>query len=364
MPTPRDPSDLVLRHVRELSPYSPGEQPRDQNWTKLNTNENPYPPSPRVAEAVVQSVAGVRLYPDPRSSRLRQAISEHHEIGENRVFVGNGSDEILNLLVRAFCGSGRPVGMTDPGYSLYPVLAAIQNTEIIKVPFDRSMQLDPERIANSGAHLFFLTSPNAPTGVGFRLIDLARLLELFSGLLVVDEAYAAFSKEDAVSLLESFPHVAITRTFSKSYSLAGLRVGYLLAAPPVVEALDRIRDSYNVNLVSQEGARAALADRGYHQETVARIVSTRDSCIQRFAELGWFTYPSQSNFIFTEPVSGDGKSGPAVARSLQSFLRENRILVRYFDGSPLTERFLRISVGTETEMELLFVEIQTWLETV
>jgi histidinol-phosphate aminotransferase len=360
MPTTSNPSDWALPHVRELHPYTPGEQPDETNWIKLNTNENPYPPSPRVAEAVDAALAGLQRYPEPRSDALRKGIAEYHKVAENRIFVGNGSDEVLNLLVRAFCGAGRPVGTTDPSYSLYPVLAAIQNAELVRVAFDRDMKLDPSLIASSGSSLFFLTSPNAPTGVGFARDGLERLLDLFPGLLVVDEAYAAFADEDAIPLLGSYRHLAISRTLSKSHGLAGLRVGYLLADPSVVQVLDRIRDSYNVNRLSQAGALAALLDRGYYRETVARIVATRDLCMGKFHALGWFTYPSQANFIFTEPVSAQGARGAAVARDLEGFLRDHRILVRYFAGSRLTERFLRISVGTESEMEALFGEIDLW----
>ena len=237
-------SDLALPHVAKLHAYTPGLQPVEPGWVKLNTNECPYPPSPRVAEAVRREVgedgASLRLYPNPASAPLRAAVARLHGLAPENVCVGNGSDDILNLLVRAFCGSAAAAGYTVPSYSLYPVLVGMQDGASEIVPFDRTMRLPVERIAASRSRIFFLTSPNAPTGVAFANGELERVLAAFPGILVVDEAYAPFADEDAVPLLARHPRLVITRTLSKAYALAGIRVGYALAHPEVIGLLDQI----------------------------------------------------------------------------------------------------------------------------
>lgn len=348
----------------ELHPYTPGLQPKGEGWVKLNTNENPYPPSPRVEEAI-RAEAGVRLrlYPDPGSRRLREAIGKHHGLNAAQVCAGNGSDDLLNLLVRCFCDSSHPAGFCVPSYSLYPVLLAIQNGQCKTIPFDRSMELDVDRAAGCGATILFLTSPNAPTGVGFSNETISRLARSFPGLLVVDEAYADFAEENAAALLGTHPNLCVVRTFSKSYALAGARVGYLLGSPELVALVDRVRDSYNVNRLSQAAALAAIGDQDYFQAIVGKIKYTRDFYLRQFREeRGWFTYPSQANFLFTEPKDSRGGTGPEVAGALYEFLSERKILVRYFPSDGLTSSFLRISVGNETEMLALSDTIDLWLK--
>jgi len=389
--TPPDFDSLALPHVAALHAYTPGLQPTEPGWIKLNTNECPYPPSPAVAKAVAAELgadgaagevgAALRLYPEPTSAVLRAAIAAHHNTtlsaaGINgtsalrvaNVCVGNGSDDILNLLVRCFCAegagqgseSGRAAGFTLPSYSLYPVLVGIANGQSIEIKFDRSMRLPLEQIASSGAAIFFLTSPNAPTGVGFSAAQIEALLAAYDGLLVVDEAYAPFAREDAVGLLARYPRLIVVRTFSKAYALAGIRVGYCLAHERVIALLDRVRDSYNVNRLSQAAALAALGDPQYYAHVIAQICATRDAALIRFAEQGWFCYPSQANFLFVEPRNGRGEAGAAVAQAAYDFLRERRILVRHFP-SPLTAPFLRITVGTDAQMLTLWHTLQEWL---
>lgn len=359
-----------MPHVTKLHAYTPGLQPGEAGWVKLNTNECPYPPSPRVAEAMRREVgadgAALRLYPNPKSSPLRAAVAQLHGHGlrEENVIVGNGSDDILNLLVRAFCTQEAAAGYTFPSYSLYPVLVEIQDGQKTIIEFDRSMRLPLERIAASPAKAFFLTSPNAPTGVAFSNAELAQVLASFRGLLVVDEAYAPFAREDAVPLLAAHPRLVITRTLSKAYALAGIRVGYALAHPAVIDLLDRVRDSYNVSRLSQAAALAALGDGAYYAGVVERIQATRDRCVAEYAERrGWFTYPSQSNFIFTEPKNARGESGAAVAKAAYDFLYARKVLVRYFPGHALTASFLRISVGTDDEMRVLSETLDAWQKT-
>jgi histidinol-phosphate aminotransferase len=398
-----EPSSLALPHVTRLHAYTPGLQPGEAGWVKLNTNECPYPPSPRVAEAIRREIgedgATLRLYPNPKSGPLRAAVAKlhGHDLTAANVCIGNGSDDILNLLMRGFVASGHGVGrgvpaepfrksqgaessdkrltgdgspypdavagFTLPSYSLYPVLVEIQNGATSVIEFDRSMRLPFERIAASSARIFFLTSPNAPTGVGFANADLERVLQSFRGLLVVDEAYAPFARENALPLLGRYPNLVVTRTLSKAHALAGIRVGYALAHPDVIAVLDRVRDSYNVSRLSQAAALAAVEDPNYYETIVAKIRETRDRCVRSFAqERGWFTYESQANFIFTEPKNPRGESGPGVAKAAYDFLYANKVLVRHFPSHALTTSFLRISVGTEDEMLVLNRTLDAWIK--
>ncbi len=359
------PADLSLPHVAKLHAYTPGLQPTEPGWVKLNTNEFPYPPSPRVAEALRREIgedaASLRLYPNPKSTPLRTAVAKLHGLGEENVVIGNGSDDILNLLVRAFCAPDSAVGFTLPSYSLYPVLVEIQDGRTNIIEFERSMRLPIEKIAASSARAFFLTSPNAPTGVAFANSDLEKILGSFRGLLVVDEAYAPFAEENAVSLLAHYPNLVVVRTLSKAYALAGIRVGYALAHSEIIDLIDRVRDSYNVNRLSQAAALAALGDQAYYESVVAKVKATRDraiaDCVSR---RGWFTYPSQANFIFTEPKNARGEAGPVVSKSAYSFLTSRKVLVRHFPGHALTAPFLRISVGTDAEMAVLSESLDAW----
>jgi histidinol-phosphate aminotransferase len=360
---PSEISRLAAAHIRTLHAYTPGLQPTEPGWIKLNTNESPYPPSPRVAEAIAHEAGdALRLYPDPNSRALRRAFARIYGVGEDWAFVGNGSDDVLNLLVRAFGGAGRPVGFTAPSYSLYPVLVAIENGESRPVEFTREMRLPLAELARTPASIVFLTSPNAPTGVGFHTAGIEELARAFGGILVIDEAYADFAEENAIGLLARYPRLVVTRTLSKSYALAGLRVGCALAHPEVIEVLDRVKDSYNVNRLSQAGALAALEDAAWLAETVAKIKATRDRVGRGFDALGWFTYPSQSNFLFTEPRTRDGRADAEVAKACYDFLLTRRILVRYFGSHALTRSFLRITVGTDSQMQSLAEAIETWLK--
>lgn len=364
---PLSPSQLALPHVPALHAYTPGLQPTEAGWVKLNTNECPYPPSPQVIEALQREVgadgASLRLYPNPKSSPLRAAVARLHGLREENVCIGNGSDDILNLLVRIFAGPSASAGFMFPSYSLYPVLVEIQDGRSSVIEFDRSMQLPLAKLAASPARAFFLTSPNAPTGVAFSNADLERVLATFSGVLVVDEAYAPFAAENAVSLVAKYPNLVVVRTLSKAYALAGIRVGYALASSEVIGLLDRVRDSYNVNRLSQAAAIAALNDEKYYAGVVAKVKATRDAHLARFASArGWFTYPSQANFIFTEPKNSRGESGPAIAKAAYDYLYAAKVLVRYFPNHALTSSFLRITVGTDDEMRVLQEKLDAWLK--
>ncbi|MCF3650748.1 histidinol-phosphate transaminase [Synoicihabitans lomoniglobus] len=359
------PSDFARPHVPDLHAYTPGTQPTDGSWIKLNTNECPYPPSPHVAAAIAREVgaegSSLRLYPSPTSAPLRTQIAKLHGLTPAQVIVGNGSDDILNLLVRVFGGPTAPAGFTLPSYSLYPVLVAIQDGATAVIEFDRSMRLPVDRIAASGAKAFFLTSPNAPTGVGFSNAEISRVLNAFDGILVVDEAYAPFAEEDAIPLLAAHRNLVIVRTLSKAHALAGMRVGYALADPETIGLLDRVRDSYNVNRLSQVAAAAALADTPYYDAIIGKIKRTRDNWATEWAERDWFVYRSSANFLFVEPRNAAGEAGADVAAALFAWFKSRKILVRAFPSHALTASFLRISVGTDDEMLAVEEAIQAWL---
>lgn len=359
-------SRFVLPHVRALAAYTPGKQPKDGGWIKLNTNENPYPPSPKVIEAIYHLLENdatvLRLYPNPESTSLRSGIAKLFGFEPENVLIGNGSDDILNLLIRCFCDQERALGWCVPSYSLYPVLVAMNNGKIIDVPFDETMELDVDSIVNCGANLFILTNPNAPTGVVFSQEKIRAIAERFNGILAIDEAYIAFSGQDSVDLVREFPNVCVLRTFSKSHGLAGLRLGFLIGSLELVSYLDRVRDSYNVDRVAQSAGLAAIQDIAYYADIVSRVKKTRDWTISQLDKIGFFTYPSAANFVFTRPSDTKGKFGPNIASSLFDYLTDNKILVRYFPKGKLTESFLRVSIGTDQEMKTFINTVKSWLK--
>ncbi len=352
--------ELCQPHIRALVPYTPGLQPSGSGWIKLNTNELPFPPPPEVHAAIAAEIARLPRYPDPRSTALREALAAFHGLAPAQVIVGNGSDDLLNLLARAFGGAGRVTVETFPSYSLYPVITAMAGGAICSVPLGEGFSLPLEALAAAHADLLFLTCPNAPTGVRFPLDQLRELARRCTGLLVIDEAYAEFARESAIGLLAGSPNVVVTRTFSKAFGLAGLRVGYAMADPEVVAILDRIRDSYNVNRLSQAGALAALGAWPYYAERIREIVATRDRLRAALLSLGWQVPPSEANFLFAEPVRAGGSPGADVAAELYRHLEARRILVRHFAKHPLTAPFLRISIGSRSEMDTLLTEVTAW----
>jgi len=353
----------ILPHIRSHHGYVPGEQPDTTDWIKLNTNENPYPPSPKVWGAISAQVDGLRLYCSPDGKAFRESIARYHGIDPSQVILANGSDDILNVLARSFVSVGEAtLGTLVPQYSLYPVLTSLQGGELEMIEFTEDFSLPVDAICKSQAPIFFITSPNAPTGVGFSNGDLRKILQGYSGLLVVDEAYADFADQNAVELLSEFSNLFITRTFSKSYSLAGLRVGYGLGDAELVKVLHGVRDVYNLDRLAQAGGQAALEDRAWFEHCRDAVLFTRAEFVKKLDARGWFSYPSQANFLFTEPRDSHGQSGPHVAISLFEFLKSENILLRYFPKHPLTDRFLRITIGTESEMETLDNAIDQWLK--
>ena len=356
------PQNFLSDPLRQHKPYIPGEQPSSAERTiKLNTNENPYPPSPTAGDKAAEEIKKLNLYPNPKSNQLRKVIASLHQISMEQVIVGNGSDDLLNLCVRAFADSNRSVGMLDPSYSLYEVLASIQGSQLTRIPFaSDDFELPLKKVTNCSANLFFLTSPHAPSGRAYQLELLDSVAGNFNGVLVIDEAYADFAQENAIPLLAKYPNVIITRTLSKSYSLAGLRVGYAMGNPSVIQVLDRIREVYNLDRIAQAIAQAALEDQKYFKETKQKIIESRIWISDIFAEWGWRMIPSATNFIFCKPLDHSGTGGAQIANSLYSFLSTRGILVRYFPQNKLTESYIRISIGMPEEMSMLISTIKEW----
>ena len=333
----------IRESVMRLEAYVPGEQPKSRNVVKLNTNENPYPPSPKCAEVLAGfDLDRLRRYPDPEFALLRAEIARQNATTPDRVFVGNGSDEVLSLMARAFVEDDEEIGSLDPSYSLYKTLAAIRNVKWTGEAPSRVSDVPPS------VSLFLWTNPNAPTGEFADPRSIAAFARRFPGVVVVDEAYADFARGNCMSLATAprNRNVVVMRTFSKSYSLAGLRVGYCVGPADLIEALYKVKDSYNVDAVAQAVALAALKDRAYHRKTVAKVVRTRKAFAKALAKRGWDVLPSESNFVFAKPPA------PAKAADVFAALRERSIFVRYFPG-PLTGDRLRITIGTDEQMETL-----------
>jgi histidinol-phosphate aminotransferase len=345
-----DASSLIRPIIRELHGYIPGEQPKIPGLIKLNTNENPYPPSPKVLKAVKAAVDGrLRLYPNPNADRLRAKLAAYHQCKPENIIVGNGSDELLALATRVFVEPGAVVQYFTPSYSLYPVLADIHGALKNPVPLASEFTLPSvDALRRDGkwkfdAALAYVTTPNAPSGQGFGTAALEELSREHEGVLVLDEAYVDFASENASFLALKYPHVIVARTFSKAYSLCFLRVGYFIGHCELIAALHRARDSYNVNGLGQIAAEAALDDLPYYRKNFRRILGTREHVIAELAKLGFNTLPSQANFIFTHPPAF-----PA-AEWLEK-LRGEKILVRWW-SYPEARDYLRITIGTDREMD-------------
>jgi len=356
---PRTTKSLIRPLVRELHAYVPGEQPKIAGLIKLNTNENPYPPSPKVLEAVKAAVdARLRLYPHPTADALRDKLAALHRCKQENIIVGNGSDELLALATRAFvepevsCGNGKLSAATVqyffPSYSLYPVLAEIAGAHKNAVPLGRDFTLPSQsELKESGwdfaAALTIVTTPNAPSGRGYATDELEELCGMQRGVVMLDETYVDFAKENAMALALRHPHVIVARTFSKAYSLCFQRVGYLVGDAELIGALHKIRDSYNVNGLGQVAALATLEDLPYYRRNFSRIIASRARLARELSRLGFAVLPSAANFIFARPPLHSAE------RWLQE-LRERKVLVRWFK-EPATRDYLRISVGTDDEVD-------------
>ncbi|MBP5286171.1 MAG: aminotransferase class I/II-fold pyridoxal phosphate-dependent enzyme [Kiritimatiellae bacterium] len=328
----------ICRHVKKLAPYTPGEQPKAKNAVKLNTNENPYPPSPRCAEVLKKfDPDRLRRYPDPVFSELRKELAKLHGAKAENIFVGNGSDEVLAVAARCFVENGEKIGSLDPSYSLYKTLAAIRDVEW--------------RGNDENAALFLLTNPNAPTGTAKTKAEIAAFAKRLRGVLLVDEAYADFARENCMDLAtaKGNRNTIVMRTLSKSYSLAGLRLGYCVGPEDLIAAMYKVKDSYNVDAVAQAVALAAVKDQAWMKRNVAKIVKTRERFAAELERRGWDVMPSEANFVFAKPAHRK-------AAKLFDDLRGRHIYVRYFRG-PKTGDRLRVTIGTDREMKKLLKAI-------
>ena len=367
----RTPRSLVRPLVRALHAYVPGEQPKIKELIKLNTNENPYPPSPKVLQAVRAAVdRRLRLYPNPTAQPLREKLAKFHGCKPENIVVGNGSDELLALATRAFVEtrnaergvrnySRAAVQYFTPSYSLYPVLAAIHGARGNAVPLESNFgipavaELRRAKKWNFRAALTFITTPNAPSGRGYSTAELEALCRAQRGVMILDEAYVDFAEENALKLALKYPHVIVSRTFSKAYSLCFQRVGYFVGYTELISALDKVRDSYNVNGLGQVAALATLDELAYYRKNFQRIIATREQVARELTVLGFRVLPSQTNFLFVRP--------PAFpANGWLQRLRGRKTLVRWFNY-PETKDFLRITIDKDAEMEALVKAVRAIL---
>jgi histidinol-phosphate aminotransferase len=361
------PGLLIRPLVRELHAYVPGEQPKIKGLIKLNTNENPYPPSPRVLDAIRKAADGrLRLYPNPTSQPLRERLAKLHGCAAANIIIGNGSDELLAMAVRAFV---EPAGLAQrskatiqyftPSYSLYPVLADIHGALKNAVPLGNDFTLPAVAELRRGgqwdfrAALTLVTTPNAPSGRGYSTAELDILCRAQRGVVILDEAYVDFAGENALALALKHPHVIVSRTFSKAYSLCFQRVGYFIGHPGLVSALDKIRDSYNVNGLGQVAALATLDHLSYYRTNFRRIIATRARLTRELAGLGFIVHPSETNFLLVQPPQFPSESW------LEK-LRSRRVLVRWFRHSEVSQ-CLRITIGTDAEMDALLRAVRSIL---
>lgn len=335
--------------VHSLTPYVPGEQPKILNLIKLNTNENPYGPSPRVIEALrAEAAETLRLYPDPNADRLKAAVAAYYGVAADQVFVGNGSDEVLAHVFQGLLRHAQPVLFPDVTYSFYPVYCGLYGIAFDTVPLDTGFAVDLRDYARPNGGIIF-PNPNAPTG---RALPVAAIEDLLrsnrDSVVVVDEAYVDFGGESAIPLVRHYPNLLVVQTFSKSRSLAGLRVGFAVGDAALIEGLERIKNSFNsypLDRFALAGAVAAMEDREYFEQTCAAIVRTRGQLVDGLVRLGFEVLPSSANFVFARHPRHD-------AAVLQQQLRERAIIVRHF-RQPRIEQFLRITVGTDAECAAL-----------
>ena len=338
--------------VRELEPYTPGEQPKIQNLLKLNTNENPYPPSPKVVEAVQKVLANgadvLRLYPDPDASELKQAIAKQQSVPVEQVFVGNGSDEVLAHIFKAFFVQELPLLYPDITYSFYPVYSQFFGVETKVLPLNDDFEIvvADYKQPNGG---IIITNPNAPTSIALGLSAIEEVLQANpNSVVVIDEAYVDFGAESAVALVEKYDNLVVCQTTSKSRSLAGLRVGFAIAQPHLIAALEAVKNSFNSYPMDRFAIAAAVAsfeDQAYFEAQNAKVIASREKLTAQLKELGFKVLPSAANFIFASLPSKD-------AGELATELREHGIIVRYFN-KPRINQFLRITIGTDEQNQRL-----------
>lgn len=341
---------LPIRNcVRQTPAYTPGEQPQTEGYTKLNTNENPYPPPAAIFKTLQTEFAKVRLYPDPVSTQLRQAAASIYGVSANQIIAGNGSDDILNIALRTFVNPGETVAFLDLTYSLYETIALVHGAKITQFPTNDKFELDKPIICPD-AKLIFVASPNPPLGKHLSQDYLEETCNKATGIVLIDEAYADFSDENHLDFLTKYENVIISRTMSKSYSLAGMRVGFGIAQTPIIEEMNKVRDSYNLDRIAQTLATAALQSHHDFQQIWQKVRQTRTRLITSLRELGFIVFDSDANFVLASPqwIS---------AANLYTQLKEKKVLVRYFKHPRITD-YVRISIGTDEEIDRFLATIQ------
>jgi histidinol-phosphate aminotransferase len=358
-------SQFWSKRTHELDPYTPGEQPQDQQYIKLNTNENPYPPSPLAIEAMrAASSEAMRLYPDPNAKVLKQAIAELYSVELDQVFVGNSSDEVLAHTFTALLKHDKPLFFPDISYSFYPAYCKLYAIEAITVPladdFTISIEDYEKDAENCGAIIF--PNPNAPSGIALSLAEIERILKANpDSPVVIDEAYVDFGAETAISLTKQYPNLLVTQTLSKARSLAGLRVGFAVGNADLIEALERVKNSFNsypLDRAAIAGGAAAMQDKAHFEDSCAKIVATRERVTAALEKLGFEVLPSKANFVFARPNHNSINNS---AEKLYLTLKENGVLVRYFK-KPRIEEFLRITIGTDAEMDTFLEKLTLLLQ--
>lgn len=333
-----------------MSGYVPGEQPQKSKIVKLNTNENPFPPTPKIKKFLINfDISKLRLYPDSLCSELRKLIAKKFQIKPSNIIVGNGSDDILNIITRCCADETNPISYFEPSYSLYSVLAKIQAAKCIPIPLEKDFSI-PRKIPDEifKAKLIFIVRPNAPSGNNFPKDIIKKICLKAKGIVLIDEAYADFSEDNCIDMAINMDNVVVCRTLSKSYSLAGIRLGFAIANENIISQMMKVKDSYNVCRLSQEIAKIAITDENHFKKNIKKIIKNRTKLIENLKNLNFNVIDSQTNFIFTSPPDNFKLN----AEQIYNYLKKNGIYVRYFKGK-VTENYLRITVGTEEENKKL-----------
>lgn len=342
--------------IASLDPYVPGEQPQDKQYIKLNTNESPYGPSPKAIEAMQEQVSDkLRLYPDPNCQTLKNALAKAYSVDADQVFVGNGSDEVLALAFMGYFAGDKPLAFADITYSFYKVYANLYGITPHIVPLSDNFDVVPSDYENLDVSGVVITNPNAPTGKALPLEDIEKVLQANPDIVVlVDEAYVDFGAQSAVTLVDQYPNLMVVQTLSKSRALAGIRVGYAIAQPELIEGLERLKNSFNsypIDRIALAGATASVEDVDYLADICRKTIATRDWTTVELEKLGFHVLPSATNFVFvTHPERN--------AESMYLGLKEQGILVRYFGNKPRIGDYLRITIGTDAEMAALITALK------
>ena len=351
-------SKLFRSNIAAMRGYIPGEQPQDSGYIKLNTNENPYPPPPAVLTRLRDACNGdLRLYPDPDAHVLRAKLGEVFSVDSQQIIAGNGSDELLNIIVRSFAGEGDKIVYPNPTYGYYKPLIDIQGATAVPVEFPADYSL-PNDLAVPGARITFLANPNGPSGTLLPYSHVAALCARIDGVLVVDEAYVDFSQGGCIRLIDEHRNAIVVRTMSKSFSLAGMRIGFAFAPAELITGMWKVKDHYNLNRLSLVAAEAALENIDAMRAHAAQVCETRQHLSGRLLELGFYVWDSRANFLLAR--IGESLAGHDAA-TLYTQLKERRILVRYFQNPPRLADCLRISIGTDAETDALLAALEELL---